>query len=189
MKDNSIAIDGAEVYLNDVYYFADEYISDNDIDTKDIRPVFNAILLYICDHIPKVDKKNIRALDNIFNIYIRLCAKYGINPTLSGFGLMTGIYSDFFTECIAGKVTPEHTETVKSWKNTCGGILVNNLSSAPGASVNQIFVAKAVYGLSDAPERNITEHRLILTADNLPKLSVTNGHDSIGGPVETDSDY
>ena len=47
-----------------------------------------AMILYISDNITKPDNNDINLLDNIFNIYIRLCVKYNMLPTLECFSML-----------------------------------------------------------------------------------------------------
>ena len=182
-----------DVYTDVRYALADQYIQGNNLtDLKDIQRSFKHMLLYIAANTgPIKDKYNVSILEHVFNIYIDLCIKYSVNPSLIGFSLLTGYPTDnYLYEPYSGKrVTPEFKQFVKNAKATCGRILTDNLSNTPGASVNQIFVSKAVYGYSDTPERNITEHRLILTADNLPKLSVTRGQIADSSAAQNDNDY
>jgi len=97
MKDNTVtANNGVEVYTNDIQRFADEYII-NELDEerrKDIytsNSIFTSMLFYISDKIPKPDNGDIQLLDNIFNIYIRLCTKYDKLPTLEKFSILINI--------------------------------------------------------------------------------------------------
>lgn len=90
MKDNTVTTaDGIEVYKHNIKYYADEYITNElDIDHVDqdnkqiVKDNFVDMLFYISDHITKPDNADIKALDYIFNVYVRLCSKYGVNPTL-----------------------------------------------------------------------------------------------------------
>ena len=92
MKDNTdITSAGIEIYRHDINYYADEYIKNElelehvDQESKKIvKDNFVDMLFYISDRISKPDNADIKALDNIFSVYVRLCSKYAVNPTLEG---------------------------------------------------------------------------------------------------------
>lgn len=97
MKDNTeLAYNGAKVYTNRIQELADEFIN-NQLDAKQREEMpnnsntFMAMILYISDNIPKVDNNDIQQLDNIFNIYTRLCVKYNMLPTLESFSMLINI--------------------------------------------------------------------------------------------------
>lgn len=159
MKDNSITTaDGIEVYKHNINYYADEYICNEleidhvDTDSKQIvKDNFVDMLFYICDHIEKPDNADIKALDYIFNVYVRLCSKYGVNPTLEAFSFLVNIDRTTFTTWANGDYrTAEHSNTVKKWLNICKGFLVNNLGNSRGTDANKIFIAKQI---AEAQER------------------------------------
>ena len=158
MKDNAITTtDGIEVYKHNINYYADEYIRNEleidhvDTDSKQIvKDNFVDMLFYICDHIEKPDNADIKALDYIFNVYVRLCSKYGVNPTLEAFSFLVDIDRTTFTTWANGDYrTAEHSNTVKKWLNICKGFLVNNLGNSKGTDANKIFIAKAAYGMAE----------------------------------------
>ena len=151
MKDNAITTtDGIEVYKHNINYYADEYIRNEleidhvDTDSKQIvKDNFVDMLFYICDHIEKPDNADIKALDNIFNVYVRLCSKYGVNPTLEAFSFLVDIDRTTFNNWLNGQYrTAEHL-------NICKGFLVNNLGNSKGTDANKIFIAKAAYGMAE----------------------------------------
>ena len=152
MKDNTVTTEnGIEVYKDKINYYADEYIHNEleidhvDIDNKQIiKDNFIDMLFYICDHIEKPDNADIKALDNIFSVYVRLCSKYGINPTLEAFSFLVDIDRTTFNNWLNGQYrTAEHLNTVKKWLSICKGFLVNNLGNSKGTDANKIFIAKA----------------------------------------------
>ena len=158
MKDNAITtVDGMEVYKNNINYYADEYIRREleldhvDQDSKQIvKDNFVDMLFYISDRITKPDNADIKALDYIFNVYVRLCSKYGVNPTLEAFSFLVDIDRTTFTNWLNGQYrTAEHLNTVKKWLNICKGFLVNNLGNSKGTDANKIFIAKAAYGMAE----------------------------------------
>nr|WP_296029380.1 hypothetical protein [uncultured Dorea sp.] len=189
MKDNTVTTsNGIEIYKHDINYYADEYIhSELDIDHVDqdnkqiVKDSFVDMLFYISDRIEKPDNADIKALDNIFSVYVRLCSKYGINPTLEAFSFLVDIDRTTFTNWINGQYrTTEHLNTVKKWMNICKGFLVNNLGNSKGTDANKIFIAKAAYGMAETKaveQEQITGARKTVEqiaqdigADELPDL-------------------
>lgn len=158
MKDNTINVNGTDVYLHDIYYYADEYIKkelDIDIITDDnrqsITDSFTDMIFYISDRITKPSNDNIELLDNIFNIYIRLCAKYRVLPTLEMFSFLVKINRATFADWSRGdyRTTTAHGATVKKWFEICKGFTVNKLHNTRGTDSNLIFIAKAAYGMAE----------------------------------------
>lgn len=96
MKDNSININGVEVYTSRILELADDFY-DHELDDKRREDIYNnssifmSMILYISDNIPKPDNNDIELLDNIFNIYIRLCVKYNMLPTLEAYSMLINI--------------------------------------------------------------------------------------------------
>ena len=123
MKDNTdITSAGIEIYRHDINYYADEYIRNElEIDHVDqeskkiVKDSFVDMLFYISDRISKPDNADIKALDNIFSVYVRLCSKYSVNPTLEAFSFLVDINRATFTSCNNGDYrTQEHSDTVKN---------------------------------------------------------------------------
>ena len=83
MTDNAtVTTDGVSIYEHDIYYYADDYIErELDGDKEAVTDSFVDMIFYISDRINKPDNADIELLDSIFNIYIRLCAKYKVLPT------------------------------------------------------------------------------------------------------------
>lgn len=96
MKYNSININGVEVYTNKILELADDFIN-HELDEKRREDIYNnssifmSMILYISDNIEKPDNNDIELLDNIFNIYIRLCVKYNMLPTLECYSMLIKI--------------------------------------------------------------------------------------------------
>ena len=100
MKDNSIKSEvGIEVYQNDIYRLVDEYIdTELDGDVENIADNFVSMIFYIADNIQKPSNDDIELLDNLFSIYVRICAKYKVLPTLEVFSFLVGIDRNTFTD-------------------------------------------------------------------------------------------
>lgn len=156
MKDNTVTTEnGIEVYTSQITEIADRYIADlEDIDSIYTYEVFTDLLLYISDNMtPLNNYDNIRVLDNLFNIYKRLCSKYRVLPTLYDFSMMVNIDPSTITRWMNGEtrggLTSEHCKTAKKWKQYCAGRLASNLSNSKGTDANKIFIAKAAYGMAE----------------------------------------
>jgi hypothetical protein len=156
MKDNTVTTaDGVEVYTSEVSEIVDRYIDDlEDIDSIYTYEVFTDLLLYISDNMTPLDNYNdITVLDNLFNIYKRLCSKYRVLPTLYDFSMMINIDPSTITRWMNGEtrggLTSEHCKTAKKWKQYCAGRLASNLSNSKGTDANKIFIAKAAYGMAE----------------------------------------
>lgn len=158
MKDNTVNVNGIDVYLHDIYYYSDKYIVEElelSKDDPDYRQIvadnFVSMILYIHDNIQKPSNDDIKLLDDIFNIYIRLCSKYRVLPTLECFSFLVGVERRTFTDWSNGKTRRStHSDTVKKWFDTCKSFTVNRLSNQRGTDANLIFVAKAAYGMAEA---------------------------------------
>ena len=156
MKDNTITTaDGIEVYTSQITEIADRYISDlEDKESIYDYTVFTDMLLSISDNMTPLNNYNdITVLDNLFNIYKRLCSKYRVLPTLYAFSMMINIDPSTITSWINGDYrggpTSPHSKTAKKWKQYCAGRLASNLSNSKGTDANKIFIAKAAYGMAE----------------------------------------
>lgn len=156
MKDNTITTaDGVEVYTSQITEIADRYISDlEDKESIYDYTVFTDMLLSISDNMtPLKNYNDITVLDNLFNIYKRLCSKYRVLPTLYDFSMMINIDPSTITSWINGDYrggpTSPHSKTAKKWKQYCAGRLASNLSNSKGTDANKIFIAKAAYGMAE----------------------------------------
>ena len=156
MKDNTITTaDGIEVYTSQITEIADRYISDlEDKESIYDYSVFTDMLLSISDNMTPLNNYNdITVLDNLFNVYKRLCSKYRVLPTLYDFSMMINIDPSTITSWINGDYrggpTSPHSKTAKKWKQYCAGRLASNLSNSKGTDANKIFIAKAAYGMTE----------------------------------------
>lgn len=157
MKDNTVNVNGSDVYLNNIYYYADQYITnelelskDDDNYIQTVADNFVGMILYIHDNIQKPSNDDIELLDSIFNIYTRLCSKYRVLPTLECFSFLVGVERRTFTDWSNGKTRGStHSDTVKKWFDTCKSFTLNRLHNQRGVDANLIFVAKAAYGMAE----------------------------------------
>lgn len=195
MKDNTdITSTGIEVYRHDINYYADEYIRNElEIDHVDqeskkiVKDSFVDMLFYISDRISKPDNADIKALDNIFSVYVRLCSKYSVNPTLEAFSFLVDINRATFTSWNNGDYrTQEHSDTVKKWMNICKGFLVNNLGNSKGTDANKIFIAKAAYGMAET--KAVEQEQITGAKKSIEQIAADIGADPKALPSDADTD-
>lgn len=175
MLNNTTNINNIEIYESDIYKYADEYnmlIKDlSTVNDKYLNKSFISMILYIHDRIGNIDINNIDLLDNIFNIFIRLCFKYNIIPTLQVFSFLVGINCTTFTEWINGRGTksnPAYTKTTQKWFDICKNATISELNNTYGTNANMIFIAKAAYGMAEtAPIQLQGSSTPILTAADI----------------------
>lgn len=180
MTDNAIkTADGAEMYLHDIYYYADEYIqSELEGDTDSVQDSFPAMILYIADNIDKPDNADIELLDGIFSIYIRLCSKYKVLPTLEMFSFLINVSRDTIHSWSVGeyRASTGHSDTAKKWFSTCKSFTINRLHNKGGTDANLIFIAKAAYGMAEtAPVQTANTSQKVLSATELVMLPTSRG--------------
>lgn len=161
-SNTTVTEQGIEVYENDIYRLVDEYINTvlqvtpEEFDTQKeykaaVADSFVDMIFYIHDRIPKPSNDDIELLDNIFNIFVRICSKYNVLPTLEIFSFLVGIERRTFTDWSNQKTraSTSHSDTVKKWFDICKNCTVNRLNNQPGTNANLIFVAKAAYGMAE----------------------------------------
>lgn len=171
------AENGSEIYKDKIYQLSDEYIQmELSIDPDEIKipenkkiiaDNFDDMIYYISDNINKPSNDDIGLLDNIFNIYLRLCTRYSVLPTLDTFSDLVGINNATFTDWANGeyRAGSAHGKTVKKWKDICGKRLMRWLHQHQGSDGNKIFTAKAAYGYSEGVQQ------IAIKSDNAPALS------------------
>lgn len=195
MKDNTdITSAGIEIYRHDINYYADEYIRNElEIDRVDqeskkiVKDSFVDMLFYISDRISKPDNADIKALDNIFSVYVRLCSKYSVNPTLEAFSFLVDIDRNTFTTWANGTYrTADHSSTVKKWLNICRGFLVDNLGNSKGTDANKIFIAKAAYGMAET--KAVEQEQITGAKKSIEQIAADIGADPKALPGDADAD-
>ena len=161
-SNTTVTEQGIEVYENDIYRHVDEYINTvlqvtpEEFDTQKeykstVADSFVDMIFYIADRIPKPSNDDIELLDNIFNIFVRVCSKYNVLPTLEVFSFLVNINRSTFSDWMRGdyRTSSSHGTTVKKWFDICKNCTVNRLNNQPGTNANLIFVAKAAYGMAE----------------------------------------
>lgn len=171
-SNTTVTEQGIEVYENDIYRLVDEYINTvlqvtpEEFDTqKEYKAVvadsFVDMIFYIADRIPKPSNDDIELLDNIFNIFVRICSKYNVLPTLEVFSFLVNINRSTFSDWMRGdyRTSSSHGTTVKKWFDICKNCTVNRLNNQPGTNANLIFVAKAAYGMAETAPVQIDQRQ------------------------------
>ena len=158
MKDNTVKAQDVEIYLDNINIYADEYINtvlcvspDSENYRKEVADSFVDMIFYIADHIQKPSNDDIELLDHIFSVFVRLCSKYHVLPTLEVFSFLVGIERRTFTDWANGRTRTgtAHSDTVKKWFDICKNCTLNRLHNQTGTNANLIFVAKAAYGMAE----------------------------------------
>lgn len=131
-------------------------VSPEDYDTPKeykaaVADAFVDMIFYIADRIPKPSNDNIELLDELFDVYVRICTRYNVLPTLEVFSFLVGIERRTFTDWANRKTraNTSHSDTVKKWFDICKNCTVNRLNNQAGTNANLIFVAKAAYGMAE----------------------------------------
>lgn len=192
MKDNTITtVDGVEVYTSQITEIVDRYISDlEDKESIYDYTVFTDMLLSISDNMTPLNNYNdITVLDNLFNIYKRLCSKYRVLPTLYDFSMMINIDPSTITSWINGDYrggpTSPHSKTAKKWKQYCAGRLASNLSNSKGTDANKIFIAKAAYGMAET--KAVEQEQITGARKTVEQIAQDIGADAIEGQDADDT--
>ena len=192
MKDNTITtVDGVEVYTSQITEIIDRYISDlEDKESIYDYTVFTDMLLSISDNMTPLNNYNdITVLDNLFNIYKRLCSKYRVLPTLYDFSMMINIDPSTITSWINGDYrggpTSPHSKTAKKWKQYCAGRLASNLSNSKGTDANKIFIAKAAYGMAET--KAVEQEQITGARKTVEQIAQDIGADAIEGQDADDT--
>ena len=71
-------------------------VSPEDYDTPKeykaaVADAFVDMIFYIADRIPKPSNDNIDLLDELFDMYVRICTRYNVLPTLEVFSFLFNI--------------------------------------------------------------------------------------------------
>lgn len=108
MSNTARTCEGLEVYTDRIFELADDFF-DHELTERQREDIYNkssifrAMILFIADNIPKPDNNDIELLDNIFNIYIRLCGKYDKLPTLELFSMLINVNPATLTRWSSGE--------------------------------------------------------------------------------------
>lgn len=180
MKDNVIISDsGIEIFQSDIDILVNEYISTLPDETMIYKSMtFKGLLLYIYTHKLKYVIESIKnnkqindssidysLMDSIFeNIYLPLCYKFFIVPTVLSFSVFVGISNTYLTEVVSGtyrngsRVNSKNTETVKKWYAVCESALADKAFNDNG--IGAIFGLKANYQWTETAPQIVQAEQL-----------------------------
>lgn len=157
-----------ELYQSEIDILCDEYIStlhDENMIYK--STVFSGMLNYIYLHklkyiIPDGFYNDYALLDNIFdNVYINLCTRFNICPSIIQFTVLCHIDVSMLTELRSGsykdgsRVNTETSKTVKKWYSVCESMLLSKATNE--SSIGSIFALKANYGYRDNDQPQVIQ--------------------------------
>lgn len=119
MKDNTIRDDegkSIDVYEDNIYSIADEYIKHMLNDPEDIRKkqCFAGMIKYISKHIAPVDLDDLVLLNRLWDIYTGLCYKYNAVITIERYCLLINISRETFYSWYKGNTRADYSEELGS---------------------------------------------------------------------------
>lgn len=164
--------DGIEIYTNEIYRLADEYINSLDDPTTITKsPIFRGMLKYIYLNLfrirpddikynnknSRIDYNDIDLLNGLWDVYTGLCYKYLQSPTILNFSIFTGIDTDTINTWRTGEyrgngqgATSIYSVAVKRWQKECEAALYDGAATGnPGP----MFLLKSNYGYTEQPQK------------------------------------
>lgn len=173
MTDNTIHSGNVEVYEHLIYRLVDEYI-ENEMDEEDsVKECFVDMIFYIRDRIEKPKHEDIVLLDKLFDIYVRLCAKYRVLPTLEVFSFLVSIDRSTFTSWANGEyrnklyytMSGELISSISAFRVNHRGVEYKEISSdAHSHTVKKWFNICKSFVIDRLHNRPGTDANLIFTA-------------------------
>lgn len=150
--------EGVEVYTDDIYIYAEEYIDtlyDKESIYSSTGNTFTGMIKYINRHIgfTKDIYADINILNDIWEVYTDLVYKYNQKPTIEEYCLLIGISRETIYTWMRGeyrsgdiceKFGSSRSDTIKKWQEECR---LGRYKSAASGNVGGIFLCKAVDGM------------------------------------------
>lgn len=166
---------------------AQTFIADHalrDLAPVERRAMFPAFVRYARKELQRIPP-DVLLIDALFDVYLDLCVAFDYTPTVYSFAELLCIDNvvnhweyDIQYDLVNvidnedRYVTLSTRSFVKSWKQRCAAFLVNRLANTDGASVNRIFISKAIYGLrDDSIVEDDAKQSDVVRVDALPDLS------------------
>lgn len=163
MQDTSTkAGNGVEVFEDDIYIYAQQYIDslpDASALSTPNSNTFTGMIKYINRHMgfTKAMYADINILNNIWDIYTDLVYKYMQKPTIEEYCLLTGISRETIYSWMNGitrvdnneichKLGSSRSDTLKKWQAECA---LGRYKGAASGNVGMIFLCKAVDGMAE----------------------------------------
>lgn len=186
MIDNTtITNNGAEVYTNNIYYYADEYINrlpNKEYIYKSDSDQFTGMIKYInkCIKFDRDILSDINILNDIWEIYTDLVYIYNQKPTIGEFAILIGVHRDTIYSWNNGetrqdyceKLSTTRSDTVKKWQEECK---LGRYKSAARGNVGGIFLCKAVDGMAETAPVQTAQQALPQPDTALPRLGASKG--------------
>ena len=160
MDNTVLTYNGMEVYQSEIDILCSEYISSLHDESMIYKStVFSGMLNYIYRNklkyiIPNTYNNDYALLDDIFNnIYIELCTRYNICPSIIQFSVLCNIDNGLMSSINKGvhddgsRVNPITVQTVKKWYATCEAMLLGKAQNEN--AIGAIFALKANYKYRD----------------------------------------
>ena len=136
-------------------------------------------LIYISETIKELSISDIDTLDSLFrNVYIPFSLKNGVTPKIIDFCMLTGIdYTNIYTVINSNTNTNSNyfKHILNNWLILCKEFLISNLSDESNSNINNIFVLKSVYGLTDQPKQDNSTTRNTIKTDRQAIIAELNG--------------
>ena len=161
MDNTVLTYNGIELYQSEIDILCDEYINTLHDESMIYKStVFSGLLNYIYKNklryiIPNTYNNDYNLLNDIFyNVYIDLCTKYNIVPSIIQFCVLCRIDRGTISDINKGvyrdngaKVKQETCHTIQKWYETCESMLLSKASNE--SSIGSIFALKANYQYRD----------------------------------------
>lgn len=173
MKDNTVNVNGIDVYEHKIYELCDEYMERlKDSDDIKSRITFNGMLRYIYQNLFKptkdmiiynnrssvLDYSDIGLLMDIYNVFIDICALYKKEYTKNRFITMIGISNDTLDNWEKGRKIPTVDGVPSSaWVAFAKKIKENSEQALSDSMLDGNLMAyaqlKCWYGWREEPQR------------------------------------
>ena len=148
----------ADVYENNIKYYADEYVNslrDEDEIYKPNNNIFTGMIKYIHKNMcfSRDILADINILNDIWEVYTELVYKYNQKPTIEEYCILIGIHRDTLYSWLKGeyrnsdicyKLSASRPDTIKKWQAEC---MLGRYKGAQAGNVGCIFLCKAVDGM------------------------------------------
>lgn len=159
MKDNTLKDSKGktiDVYEDDIYAMADDYINTMLNDQEDIKKkqCFAGMIKYIAKKIAPVNTDDLVLLNKIWDIYTQLCYKYNAVITIERYCILINISRETFYSWYKGETMSEYCEelgssrsdTIKKWDRESESSMQDEASTGnPG----MMFVLKSRRGWNE----------------------------------------
>ena len=202
MKDNVLDVQGTEVYTHSMLRAVDEYKALIDDEEMIYKPsVFNGCIKYIYLQVfkpdapqlynsnTKIDTGDTVLLNNLWDAFTLLCARYGHRPTVIRFSILTGITMETFNswERMEWRNNDKkHSESIKRWKSEAENALVDGASESN--SIGSIFLLKSNFGYRETSPLPIETESNMMQLDSPEQIMQRHSQSALEMPVKPNLD-